>query len=276
MKYYLENIKRYFVYIYLLIRNRKPHSIAVKLFSKISKENQLLYSYENSLLKEKGSFVLINNKWGEYKLKKDEVYFQEMFISNDKYLWFFKTQNKNRGVIGFPEIFIGKTPFGGESTSLQLPKRIKDINVLNACYDVLMYIEPKKYNLVFDLWVTKNGKSETKDISHEIMIWEDRNVATPAGKFIKIVKTRFGNYKMYHTWMDRSSEKLGVDGWFFTAFVRQDRRRSGTVDLLHFIYLMVVSELLSEYDLISTVEFGNEVYNSCGYTVVNDYKLEIK
>jgi hypothetical protein len=139
-----------------------------------------------------------------------------------------------------------------------------------------MYVEPKKYNLAFDLWVTKNGKNETNDISHEIMIWEDRNISMPAGKFIREVKTSSGIYRMYNTWMDRTSENLGTPGWYFTAFVRKDGRRSGKVNLKEFIYIMLVQGILYEQHFISTVEFGNEIYNACGYTIVNNYNLEIE
>jgi hypothetical protein len=171
---------------------------------------------------------------------------------------------------------MGKSPFGGDTTNEYFPKKIKEIKTLEATYDVSMYIEPKKYNLAFDLWVTKNAKNQTSDISHEIMIWEDRNVAMPAGKFIKEVKTSSGTYRMYHTYMDRSKENLGTLGWYFTAFVRKEGIRSNTLDLKEFIYIMLNEGILNENHFISTVEFGNEIYNACGYTIVNNYNLNIK
>jgi hypothetical protein len=76
--------------------------------------------------------------------------------------------------------------------------------------------------------------------------------------------------------MDRTSENLGTDGWYFTAFIRKDRRRGGIVNLKEFIYIMLIDNLLNENHFVSTVEFGNEIYNACGYTIVNDYKLDIK
>lgn len=277
MKYYLENMKRYLIYMYFLIINREiPKLRLIKQYDKLNIEQKQMFNEKFINPIDLGVFKTINNKWGEYKLKKDEEYIQSIFKSDNKVGWRYSTPNKNRGVIGFPEMFIGKSPFGGESTSIQFPKKIKDIIKIIANYDVSMYIEPKKYNLVFDLWITRNNKPEVKDISHEIMIWEDRNVASPAGKFIMKVNTSFGIYKVYHTWMDRSSENLGIDGWYFTAFVRQDRRRNGVVDVKEIIDIMISEGILNENHFLSTVEFGNEIYNSCGYTIINEYRLDIK
>jgi hypothetical protein len=273
MKYYLENAKRYLIYMYHLIKGGNKSQ-----YYKLNDDDKKLFNegIEHNSQFDFGIFRVSNNKWGEWKLKKREKYIQTLFELKNKVGWRYLTPNKNRGVIGFPEIFIGKSPFGGESNSEYLPKKIKNIGILNANYDVSMHIEPKKYNLVFDLWITKNGKNETNDITNEIMIWEDRNVAMPAGKFIKDVNTTSGTYKMYHTWMDRTSENLGTPGWNFTAFVRKDRRRSGEVNIKEFIYIMLVDNLLDENNFISTVEFGNEIYNACGYTIVNNYKLDIE
>ena len=275
MKYYLNNIKNYLIYMYHLIKGGDPLKKINEQYNKLNKEEKLLFNSTPNT-SDRGIFRACNNKWGEWKLKKGEKYLQDFFQSNTKIGWYYMTPNKNRGVIGYPELFIGKSPFGGESNSEHLPKKIDDINILNATYDVSMYIKPKKYNLAFDLWVTKEGKNQTSDISHEIMIWEDRNVSMPAGRFKGEVRTTSGTYRMYHTYMDRTSENLGTPGWYFTAFVRKEGTRSNTVNLKEFIYIMLLNGILDENHFISTVEFGNEIYNACGYTIVNDYKLDIK
>ena len=290
MKYYLQNAKRYLIYMYHLSTGEYPKWRLFKQYDKLNDEEKDLFSnhisqvyFGKSNTEDKqlsqvdfGVFKAINNKWGEYKLKKDEKYIQNIFKSGSKIGWYYLTQNKNRGVIGYPELFIGKSPFGGDTTNEYFPKKIEEIKTLEATYDVSMYIEPKKYNLAFDLWVTKEGKNQTSDISHEIMVWEDRNVSMPAGKFKGEVHTTSGIYRMYHTWMDRTSEKLGTPGWYFTAFVRKEGTRSNTVDLNEFIYHMLLEGILDENHFISTVEFGNEIYNACGYTIVNNYNLNIK
>jgi len=278
MKYYLQNAKNYLIYMYHLIKGGDSLKILNKQFSKLSIDDKRLFmegTEYNSQFDFQSSKVL-NNKWGEWKLKKQERYDQALFEDGNKIGWEYITPNKNRGVIGYPEIFTGKSPFGGDTTNEYFPKKIDDIQTLVATYDVSMYVEPKKYNLAFDLWVTKNGKNETSDISHEIMVWEDRNVSMPAGRFKGEVRTSSGTYRMYHTYMDRTSENFGTPGWNFTAFVRKEGTRSNTVNLKEFIYIMLLENILDEKHFVSTVEFGNEIYNACGYTIVNNYNLEIK
>jgi len=273
MKYYLDNVKRYLVYMYLLIKGGDSLKRLNKQFSRLNIDEKRMFieGIEYNFKFDFQSYEVLNNKWGKWKLKKQERYNQALFEDGTKIGWEYITPNKNRGVIGYPELFIGKSPFGGDTTNEYFPKKIDDINILEATYDVSMYVEPKKYNLTFDLWVTKDG-----GISHEIMIWEDRNVAMPAGKFIKEVKTCSGIYRMYHTYMDRSKENLGTPGWYFTAFVRKEGIRSNTVNLKEFIYIMLIEGVLDETDYISTVEFGNEIYNASGYTIINNYKLKTK
>lgn len=278
MKYYLQNIKNYLIYMYYLIKGGNFKKRIDSQFFKLNIDEKRMFieGAQHSSQFDFQSSKVSNNKWGEWKLKKGEKYIQTLFQDGNRIGWEYLTPNKNRGVIGYPEIFTGKSPFGGDTTNKYFPKKIDDIQSLVASYDVSMYVEPKKYNLAFDLWVTKNGNNETSDISHEIMIWEDRNVAMPAGRFKGEVRTSSGTYRMYHTYMDRTSENLGTPGWNFTAFVRKEGIRSNTVNLKEFIYIMLFENILDKKHFISTVEFGNEIYNACGYTIVNNYNLEIK
>jgi hypothetical protein len=185
------------------------------------------------------------------------------------------TQKLDRGVIGYPEVLIGQSPWGGDSTNQQFPIKIKDVKRLESSYDVTMYVQPKMYNLTYDLLFTKNSEISAKNISHELMIWEDRNISRPGGKYITTVKLSSGTYRLYHEYMDRESENLGVSGWNYTAFVRLDRRRNGNIDLKEFITEMLNRGYITEAEFLTSVEFGNEVCNASGLTILNKYDLKI-
>lgn len=274
MKTILNNIRSYVVYYYILITNSR---VSLRtLYSKMSFQHQMVFFDSNQLVTQSPPYIVANNKWGEYKLKSKEKYQQNLYKLDNTIGWNFSTQNPNRGVIGFPEIFLGKSPFGGESTSPRFPQSIDQIKKLEATYDVSMYIEPKKYNLVFDMWVTSNPQSTVKDIVHEIMIWEDRNIARPFGKYLKTLQTPFGSYKVYSGWMDRSSENFGTPGWMFTAFVKKGSTRKATIDVKYLLDYMITKNMVDSKHYLSTVEFGTEVYNSNGYVIVNDYNLKIQ
>lgn len=276
MKYTIDNIKRWTVFLWVMLKEitfdyyynyRKNISIADNAFLLSS-----LLPYETY---ETNGIRIHNNKWGEYKLKSGEHYSQAIYCKGNKFGWAYMTQKLDRGVIGYPEILIGQSPWGGNSTNSEFPIKIKEVKTLESSYDVTMYVQPKMYNLAYDLWFTKTIKPSAKDITHELMIWEDRNISKPGGKYIATVNLSSGTYKLYHEYMNRESENLGVSGWKYTAFIRQDRRRSGNVDLREFIAEMLTRGFITENEFLTSVEFGNEVCNASGLTIVNQYDLKL-
>ena len=276
MKYTIENIKIWVIYLWVRLKEitfgytynyRKDIRISDNVFLLSS-----LIPYETY---ETNGVRIINNKWGEYKLKKGEDYQQIIYYKNNKFGWSYSTPKGDRGVIGYPEVLIGQSPWGGDTTNDYFPIKIKDINTLKSSYNVTMHIQPKMYNLSYDLWFTKNSEISVKNISHELMIWEDRNVSKPGGKYITKIKLKSGTYKLYHEYMDRKSENLGVNGWNYTAFIRMDRRRSGNIDLKEFIVEMLNRGYITKDEFLTSVEFGNEVCNASGLTILNKYDLKI-
>lgn len=273
MKNKIENFKRLIIYNWIMISDFFYRKGQKKRMNKIFNDVSFLPRVDQQQIEIKPGFILSNNKWGYYKIG-NESYEQYIYSDTLSTSWEFTTPIKNNGVIGYPEIFFGKSPFGGETTDTYLPIKIDNINDIICDYDVDMYIDKKKYNLTFDLWVTDNSEG-TKSIKNEIMIWEDRNVARPFGKLIGNIDID-GEYKVYSGYMDRSSENLGTDGWMFTAFIRTDRRRKGSVDIKKFLNYMKSKNILDGNSYLSTIEFGNEVYNASGLTIVNNYSIMIK
>lgn len=276
MKYTIENIKIWIIYLWIRLKEilfdyyynyRKNIDIEDSVFLLSS-----LLPYETY---EENGIRIINNKWGQNKLKSKEYYDQVIYYKNNKFGWSYSTPKGDRGVIGYPEVLIGQSPWGGDTTSKYFPIKIKDVKTLESCYNVTMYVQPKMYNLTYDLWFTKNSEIAAKNISHELMIWEDRNVSRPGGKYITSVKLSSGNYRLYHKYMDRRSENLGTDGWNYTAFIRVDRQRSGNIDLKEFIQEMLNRGYITEDEFLTSVEFGNEVCNASGLTIINKYELKI-
>jgi hypothetical protein len=274
MKEFIENLKRLIVYNWIMICD---------FFYKNGEHNRMLKVYKNadiSFLNEHNekedrfefnNMVIHNNQWGKYKVKEKKEYKQFIYSNSLTKGWKFDAPIKNYGVIGYPEISIGKSPFGGYSSDVYFPKKVNSIKSANVTYDVDMYVDKKKYNLTLDMWITDGGEG-VRSITNEVMIWEDRNVARPFGKYIGTINID-GDYKVYNGYMDRSSENFGTDGWQFTAFVRVDRRRSGFIDIKKFIDYMKVKNIINEENFLSTIEFGNEVYNSSGSTIVKKYYI---
>ena len=73
---------------------------------------------------EESGIRIINNKWGEYKLKSGEYYDQVIYFKNNRFGWSYSTQKSDRGVIGYPEVLIGQSPWGGDTTNEYFPVKI--------------------------------------------------------------------------------------------------------------------------------------------------------
>ena len=276
MKYTVQNVKTWAIYLWIRLKEITfGYYYNYKNNIDIRDSEFLLSSLLPNQTHEINGVRIHNNKWGSWKLKKGERYDQTIHYKDGKFGWTYSTQKGDRGVIGYPEVFIGQSPWDGDTSNKYFPITIKDVKTLESSYDVTMYVEPKMYNLAYDLWFTKSKQMGPSNISHELMIWEDRNLAKPGGKYIATVKLSSGTYKLYHEYMDRRSENLGTDGWNYTAFIRMDRRRSGTVDLKEFIQEMLKREFITQDEVLTSIEFGNEVCNASGITIVNKYDLKI-
>jgi len=278
----LENIKRWAIYLWIRCAEEcgfyKQQKEFDKLLDSMRPVDRIFNDNPDEVIEETftdGFFRCIDNKWGEYKLKEGDIYEQYIVKKENIFGWTYYPPKRNRGVVGFPEIFIGKSPWGGDATNSKFPAQINKISDLGASYNIQMYCQPKKYNLVFDLWFTHCNDIKPQNISHELMIWEDRNIAMPAGSYKKTVKLSTGTYKIYSGFMDRSDEKLGTKGWYFTAFVRKQRRRRGEVNLKEVINVMLDSGLISPSDYLCTIEFGNEIYNSVGVSIVYEFFVHL-
>lgn len=268
-------MKRWIIYLWLRLKEELRLTNQRKELKKIQNSLSfgdaiLLGSYiEDTQSFEVDDFVIHNNKWGENKLKKGEAYIQEIFHGDSWWGAAFIPPQRNRGVIGYPEARYGKSPFGGYSTTESLPVPLKKIEKLSSTYKTSLYIQQKKYNLAFDLWLTH---PTTGLITQEIMIWEDYNIAKPFGEYMGT----YGGYCIYHGYMDRSKEDLPVDGWYFTALVREKRRREGTVNIQSLLEMLVAIGLANPNHLLSSVEFGSEVYNSIGIMLNKQLDIQLK
>lgn len=72
-----------------------------------------------------------------------------------------------------------------------------------------------------------------------------------------------------------NKKDLGL-AWTYIAFVRHEKRTSGTVDLLYLLNVLQAMNLIKEAQYLSSVEFGTEVLNSTGRIFINDYQVIIQ
>ena len=102
------------------------------------------------------------------------------------------------------------------------------------------------------------------------MIWEDASTLTPFGDFVETVETSNGSYDFYRGEPDWEPEG---SNWTYLAFVRKENRLLGTTDIDELLEYLVGSGVVSDQSYLGSIEFGNEVGNSTGYTLLKKFEI---
>ncbi len=225
--------------------------------------------YENIWFDE---LLLENNVWNSSGSFSQCVYLREQG-NNKTYGWQWSYSTNANGVNAFPEVIYGWKPWKDKSSNNKLPKELSQINKLKVTYDVEVYRNNGSYNLAFDNWITASSSVTPQNAKFEFMIWEDSNNLNPFGDFQEEVKVSNGTYKFYRgepTW-----EPAGCN-WTYLAFVRTEKRSSGTVDVDELLKYLINKGIVPQNSYLSSIELGNEVGNSSGYAVVKQFEVDIK
>lgn len=213
--------------------------------------------------------MLKNNLWGKNKLK-NGVPELCIYRNKDHFAWKWKIPTNAKGVIGYPAIQIGQSPFWNiKKEKYGFPVNVSKIAQLSIDYDFETYVKHNKFNLAFDLWLTDVQYSTKENIKVEIMIWEDYFDFKSYGKKLETIITPFGVYKVRAGYL--KNPKYAQD-WKYIAFVRQQTRSRGTVDVNHFLNYLIDKNMISKDYFLSCLELGNEIGNSSGMTLVKRFE----
>ena len=222
-----------------------------------------------------GEILLKNNLWGRSKLG-DEGPVELCSFKKDGYFgWKWQLPDNARGVIGYPALQVGNNPFSNKEKVPNFPVKLNEISKLTVTYDVETHVKHKKYNLAFDLWLVNKEQFTNKDITTEIMIWEDYFNFTSYGKKKETIITPFGTYDVLVGHL--LNPKFSQD-WTYVAFVRKTPRSKGEVDIAFFMEYLAETNIVNREDYFTSIEFGNEIGNSSGVTLIKqfDWILEKK
>lgn len=238
-------------------------------------ENPDFKSCEISKKIKLGNIKMINNQWGISSLPKNSLnlcIFHKNIENNDVFGWKWETKTNRNGVFAYPSLVIGNE--WGASNHSNFPVRITEIDELKVKYSSQNIIKGLKFNLSFDIWLVNKVGGNPKNLTHEIMFWEDYNDFRPDGKFREIIDTPYGKYKVYVGIMDKS-KSIGLK-WKYVAFVRIEKRNSGDLDLLYFFEYLKRIYFLNDKYMLNSIELGNEVGRSSGYTMIDEFSVEFR
>ncbi len=218
-----------------------------------------------------GDMLMENNIWNAGSLEPgsfSQCIYQYETAETSMFGWEWAFPDDAPGVNAYPEIIYGKKPWMPNSTNDILPKPINEINSFKVDYEVESYIGEGDYNLAFDIWLTASEAATVEGIQFEFMIWEDWQALRPFGDYQADVSTSNGVYELYvgqPTWAH----------WTYIAFVRKNSRTGGQVDVDELLNYLVAEGIVPSTSYFATLEFGNEVGNSQGYTVVKQFEVGV-
>lgn len=218
------------------------------------------------------TYTILNNLWGESNLNKDTASLCTYSRDND-FGWKWKVPAHAKGVIGYPSVRVGTGPWTASKGGVNgLPIRIDSIQTLKVDYATEIYTQHKTYNLAFDIWLNAVLPASQNNITTEIMVWEDYYDFNTYGKKVDEIVTDFGTYKVMKGYL--KDEKFNQD-WQYYAFVRENPRQAGQVDFKVFIDYLIQHHALNPTNFATSVEFGNEIGDSNGFTLVKKFDFTL-
>lgn len=221
-----------------------------------------------------GAFQAQNNTWGKGSLK-GWTQCIGMNANPDGSLaarWSWDWPKEGTGVKSYPEIVYGQKP-GGPSTDPALPLRLNEVASARVDYSVDSSNKGKN-NLAFDLWLTDTDNPTTfgvPPITHEVMIWVDGwDKMAPGGSWVEKVEIDGRPYMVFvaNGW---------GDGWRYVAFVSTETLYGEqSFEIASFLNYMVENDLASGEEYLASIEFGNEVVDGTGDTILSRYEISVE
>ena len=213
--------------------------------------------------------VYQNNVWG----KGDIADYEQCLLTRSldgaiEYGWRWRWPKGNGQVKSYPEVIYGQKPWDSESSTSALPAPIEAIRELSIAYAVELSAEGT-YNLAYDIWVTSTDPPTPDTITHEVMIWMDRTFESQPRRFHagEVVVDDIA-YDLYL----RPAFHAG-SGADYIAFVSQEPRFSGVVDVAAFLSYLVDHNHIPAGHYVAAVELGNEVIEGTGELWLQQYQV---
>jgi hypothetical protein len=207
----------------------------------------------------KGSYEIVNNIWDR------AGYPGKQCITRSGWTWDWPASSQ--GVRSYPSIRQGWQPWAGGSTTPKLPIQVSKMKNISASFSVTTK-QTGSYNTTFEMWIVNSATPTPRSIRTEIMIWTDRSILVPAGS--KIDTVTLGG-RRYDLWL-----KEGHQGWRYVAYVAQRKQLSGSIRLDAFVTDGVKRGWIKPDEFVADIEFGNEIVNGKGSTVLNNISFSVQ
>jgi hypothetical protein len=200
-------------------------------------------------------YLLNNNVWGKQNAPEgwqliDVVAAGEKLSWSVRYNW--PAGTNPHAVKCYPSVVTG-WQWGVWSSDGRLPAVVAELDGVTSGASARVD-HPGVQNLAYDLWFHAQAPVRGEDKpSDELMIWMGRyGGAGPLGTLREKVEIDGAQWSLY----------VGDIGWKVFSFIRSENTGSWRLNVKAFIDHLVRSGLMPETKLLSSVQFGTEVFSS--------------
>lgn len=217
-----------------------------------------------------GDFRIENNVWNKGDLVNGKDYTQT--ISYDpkhlttelKFTWDWP---KSDHLLAFPEIEAGYKPWS-QAGSDALTTRISKLRSLDLTFDYDMSGNTAKFNVGFDMWLTKKPHANSDSITTEVSVWTHAGDIDPDGR--KVGTYRDGSFRG-EIWVDDHFSHAGSDqSWRYITIRSNKDVLDGTLDIHDLLDTLVDKKLVNAGDYFNGYEFGAQLTGGKGSLTVHD------
>lgn len=213
-----------------------------------------------------GSWRAINNTWGKQGYINGRDFTQSVTI--DQQHLPARTQidwqwpgDANQGVLGYPEIMFGHSPFFADAPSLVVPrpKKLSEFTALGADFNCNIQGAPTLFNVAWDVWLLSAAGGGRESIVGEMMLWTQPGWHVPGDTPMRSIDA---------DWY--AGEATPERPWPIASAVRRSIVLSGHVDLLAVLReLAALSGLFPADAYVCGLEFGCEIARWRGGLTIN-------
>ena len=198
-----------------------------------------------------GEYLLENNVWGD---KAADI----CSFAGDGFVGWFWSKDFPTGKPIYPEIIYGKKPWLEKSTTDKLPAKIKELPVLAIEVDYAT-IARGKYNVLIDVWITRDKEAGVKSIAAEVGIYLRPHEPLRDCELVEVD----GHGYCYEV----AGSGAGCRLYRFVFAGDEPPSRLNVMRFIRFAGL--------DGDLyVASVEFGNEVWFGNGVTIIKNITVE--
>ncbi len=213
--------------------------------------------------------VVQNNAWGRGNLVNGRDYVQTVACGDalaDGVRMDWAWPAASPGIRAYPQLLVGRKPWGPDAGGDLLPLRISEAHGLAARFDLAWGGETEGFNVAFDLWITDRPDGGPEAISAELMVWLKRGDFAPAGQKTAQVQV-LGQDAPVHMREDHGG------GWTYLAVVPDRAAPHGEIDLGALVAQLQAEGLLRPDHWIVSVELGAEVKHGEGWLAIRDFAV---